>query len=175
MTMTPVRQPRSIEAATALCEQFALLDGQIAAIEEQRQADIAAANANADRAANDLIAQRDTIAAKLAPWWASAEAQLTAGKRKSLELGGCIVGTRESRPSLQLAGEEQDVVAALGALRWAKPFLRIKSTLDRAHTLKSLDGKHAGLFAELGVTRREGEAEFFVKRAEQGGTRGARA
>lgn len=171
----PIRQPRSVEAATQLCERFAVLDGQIAAIEEQRQADIAAANANADRAANDLIQQRDAIAAKLAPWWGSAEAQLTAGKRKSIELGGCIVGTRESRPSLQLSGEEKDVVAALSALRWAKPFLRLKLTLDRAHTLKSLDGKYAGVLAELGVTRCEGEPEFFVKRAEQGGTRGRQA
>lgn len=171
---TPIRQPRTVEAATALCERFAVLDGQIATIEEARQHAIAAVNADADRAASDLIAQRNAIAEKLAPWWAGAAAGLTDGKRKSIELGGCIVGTVQSRTSLQIAGDEKDVVDVLSGLRWAKPFLRVKTTLDRAHTLKALDGKHAVAFAELGVTRDNGEPEFFVKRAEQGGTRSAR-
>lgn len=169
----PIRQPRSLGAATELCERFALLDGQIAAIEERRQADIAAINADADRAAADLIAQRDAIAAKLEPWWDGAAAELTKGKRKSIELGGCQIGTRELRPTLQIAGDEKDVVAALSALRWAKPFLAVKVSLDRAHTLKSIDGKYAATFAELGVTRREAVPVFYVKRAEQGGTRTA--
>lgn len=173
--MTPVRQPRSIEAATALCERFTELDGQIATIEAERRDGIAAINARADQAANDLIAQRDLIAAKIEPWWNGAEAQLTKGKRKSIELGGCMLGTREGRSVLQVAGAEDDVVAALKGLRWAKPFVRVKTTLDRMAVLKGIDGKHSAALAKLGVTRKAGEAVFFIQRTEQQGTRGGQS
>ena len=102
--MTAIRQPRSTAAATDLCERWATIDGQIAEIEERRQADIAAINADADRAATDLIAQRDAITEKLEPWWAKARNDLTKGKRKSTEIGGCMVGTRIGKAKLGVPG-----------------------------------------------------------------------
>lgn len=169
--MTAIRQPRSVAAATELCERFAVLDGQIAAIEERRQADIAAVNADADRAATDLIAQRDAIAEKLAPWWAGAAAQLTGGKRKSIELGGCLVGTADARATLAVAGMEDAIALKLAKLRWGQAFVTVKVSLAKAPLLKATDGKRAGELAELGLTRKPGATAFFVKRAEQGGTR----
>lgn len=169
--MTAIRQPRSVVAATELCERFAVLDGQIASIEEARQHAIAAVNADADRAATDLIAQRDAIAEKLEPWWAGAAAELTGGKRKSIELGGCEIGTVKGRAKLEVAGSPDDAVAKLKLLRWAKGFLRIKLELDRAALFAATEGKRAAELAELGLTRNPGAAAFFVKRAEQGGTR----
>lgn len=169
--MTSIRQPRTVDAATALCERFAELDGQIATIEEERQANIAAVNADADRAATDLIAQRDAIAAKLEPWWAGAAEELTMGKRKSIELGGCVVGTVDGRATLDVAGKEDDVVARLKPLRWARPFLRVRESLDRTALLKATEGKRADELAELGLSRKLGATTFFVKRAEQSGTR----
>ncbi|WP_375290901.1 host-nuclease inhibitor Gam family protein [Qipengyuania sp.] len=169
---TPIRQPRSVEAATALCERYAELDGQIAAIEERRQADLAAVNADADRAANDLIAQRDAIAPKLAPWWAGAAETLTKGKRKSIELGGCEIGTVKAKDGLAIDGKDDAIIGKLQKLRWAKPFLRPKVSLDRAALLKATEGKRKDELAELGVTRSVGVPSFFVKRTGQGGTRG---
>ncbi|MEO7335775.1 MAG: hypothetical protein ABIV63_04255, partial [Caldimonas sp.] len=64
----------------------------------------------------------------------------------------------------------QDVVAVLSGLRWAKPLLRIKTTLDRAATMRSLDGKNAVTLAELGIARREGDETFFIERVQQSGT-----
>lgn len=173
--MSAIRQPRSIKAATALLERFAELDGQIEQIETERQDAIAAINARADTAANDLIAERDKIAEKLEPWWGESAAELTEGKRKSIELGGCMIGSRTGRAKLTVEGAEKDVVAALGGLRWAKLFLRVKTSLDRTALLKAVDGKHRVALAELGIARGEGQETFFVERAEQGGTRGGQA
>ncbi len=169
--MTTIRQPRTTAAATELCERWAMLDGQIAAIEERRQADIAAINADADRAATDLIAQRDAIGAKLEPWWVKAGEQLTEGKRKSTEIGGCMVGTRTGKAKLGVPGKPSDLVEALKGKRWAKPFLRVTTSLDIAAISKALPGKHGPTLKELGFRIVPGEETFFVQRTEQEGTR----
>jgi len=173
--MEPIREPRSTEQATALLERYSNLDAQIAEIEADRTDSIASINANCDRAANALIEQRDAIAAKLEPWWAKNGEKLTEGKRKSIELGGCEVGSVAGRPTLSIMGDEKDVVAVLSGLRWAKPFLRIKASLDRVALLKGTDGKHSVALAELGIGRDEGKERFYVKRVEQGGTLAGRS
>jgi phage host-nuclease inhibitor protein Gam len=172
--MDKLRQPRTVEQATALCEKLAELEGQIAEIEAGRQESIAAINARADTAANDLIAQRDAIAGKLEPWWKKAGQALLDGKRKSIELGGCIIGTGATRKSLQIPTDEATTIEGMRKLRWAAPFLRQKWSIDRAATLKALDGKHRDKLTALGFGKAGGEDRFFVKRAEQEGTRSGR-
>lgn len=169
--MSAIRQPRSTAAATELCERWATIDGQIAEIEERRQADIAAINADADRAATDLIAQRDAITEKLEPWWAKARNDLTKGKRKSTEIGGCMVGTRIGKAKLGVPGKPADLVDQLKGKRWAKPLLRVATSLDATAISKALDGKHAAKLKELGFTMVPGDETFFVQRTEQQGTR----
>ena len=165
--MDPVKQPRSTAQATELCERFAKRQGEIDAIQAQRDKDIAAINADADRALTSLIEERDLIATKLEPWWAKSGHELLEGKKKSVELGGCIVGTVTARPTLQVAGEAKDVVALMQGLRWAKPFLRTSYSIDRAAALKGLDGMHSAALVELGMSAAGGEDVFYVKRAEQ--------
>ncbi|MET0181097.1 MAG: host-nuclease inhibitor Gam family protein [Novosphingobium sp.] len=168
--MSGIRTPRSTKAATELLERYAELDGQVAGIEANRTRLLARANARADAAAAGLIAERALIRDKLEPWWQEAAAELTEGKRKSIELGGCVVGTQASRASLAIAGEEDDVLTLLKTLRWAKPLVRIKYSIDRVATLKALDGSHKAALAELGVSRADGKETFFVKRTAQAGT-----
>ena len=171
--METIRQPRSTEQATALLEQFAELDGQIAAIEANRRECIAAVNARCDTAANDLIARRDSIREKLAPWWKKNGEKLTEGKRKSIERGGCIIGSRAGSTSLAVDGTEDDVVAALGKLRWAKKvLLRVKTSLDRKAILKELDGKRKDELEKLGLRKDHGEETFILERVQQNGTLG---
>ena len=166
------RAPTSTKQATALLEQYARIDAEIADIEAARQATIVAANAVADAKAADLIARRTALAERIEPWWAANGAALTQGKRKSIELGGCMVGTRAGRASLDLAGPEEDVVAVLSGLRWAKPLLRTRVSLERTAALRSLDGKHGAVLAELGVSRRDGAESFYIERVQQAGTLG---
>jgi phage host-nuclease inhibitor protein Gam len=169
-----VRAPRSIEAATRLLEQYAELDGQIATIEEDRQSSISAINARCDTAANDLIARRDDLAAVLGPWWSANSAELTCGKRKSIELGGCVIGSKTGRASLYVGGGEDDVVAAKLAKRpWTAELVRVAPKLDKAAVLKALDGEHKAKLKGMGFSRTPGAETFFVQRAEQAGTRAA--
>lgn len=169
----PVRQPRSLTAATALAERYAVLDAQIAAIEAGRRDALAAVNARADTATVDLIDQRDRIEEKIEPWFMAAKAELTEGKRKSIELGGCMLGTRTGKATLVVAGKQEDVAAVMSGLRWAKPFLRVKTSIDAVATLKATDGKKADALAKLGISKRDGEESFYIQRVEQSGTIGA--
>lgn len=162
--------PRGLAAATRKLERYATLAGELEQIEARRSAAIARANADADAQAAPLLKERDNIAAVMEPWWTNAGAALADGKRKSIELGGCIIGSRTSRPTLTLAGDEKDVVAVLSGLRWAKPLLRVKVSIDRTAMLKSLDGRHQVALAELGIGRSEPVEQFYIERAEQTGT-----
>ncbi len=172
MADTAIRAPRSLTEAQRLCEQWAELDGEVAAIEEARDAAIAAANAEVDKDLTPLVKRRDAIVAKLEPWWKSNAAELTKGKRKSAELGGVVLGTRTGRAKLSIAGKVEDVVAMLATLRWAKPFLRQKIELDRVAIMRALDGKHAAALAEMGIAADAAEESFFIERTAQAGTQG---
>lgn len=169
--MTNHRIPRSLQAAQVLLERYAAVSDVLVRIEAQRARQIAAANAAADDEARELIAERDQIAAKLEPWWLSAGPGLTEGKRKSLVIAGCEIGTVKARDTLAVAGDEDQVIELLGKLRWAKPFLRPKVSIERAVVLKAVDGPRGAALAELGITRKAGADTFFVKRAEQEGVR----
>lgn len=165
-----VRKPRSLAQAQALCERFARLDGEIAAIEEARDAAIARANAVVDADLAPLLIERAEVADKLEPWWAEAGEGLTKGKCKTIELGGCVIGTQAGRASVVVAGDEKDVRDVLSGLRWAKPFLRVSVSLDKVALGKALDGPRAVALAELGISRVEGTPGFVLKRTVQAGT-----
>jgi phage host-nuclease inhibitor protein Gam len=168
--MTAIRLPRSTAGAIGLLELFAHHDAEIAAVEAQRSASLARINAEADAEIAPLLEKREAVRGVLAQWWPSAEAELTEGKRKSILLGGCKVGKAKGRDRLAIAGDEDDVLTLLKTLRWAKPLVQIKYSLDRVAALKALDGKHAAALGELGLSREGGEDVFFVKRVEQPGT-----
>ena len=163
------KAPKTLEQATALLDRVAHIDGETGTIEANREAALAATNAVADTLAIPLRDERAQIVALLEPWWSKVADKLTGGKRKSVALGGCIIGTKAGRPKLAHDFKDDDAaVAALQAHRWAKPLLRIKTTLDRVATLKALAGAHAAKLGELGFSKDQGET-FFVERVSQPG------
>lgn len=172
MTDEKIHQPRTLEQAAALAERYADISFKIGAIEAVRSSAIAKANAAADEELAPLLEQRDAIAGKIAPWWAKAADTLTDGKRKSIELGGCMIGTRTGKASLLIAGEEKDVIDLLKSLRWAKPFLRVRRTLDKVALLKATDGPRSQALAEIGIEKADGEELFFIDAVQQGGALG---
>lgn len=169
------RAPRSLKAATAMLERFADVDGQIAAIEEARRAELAKVNATYDDLAAPLLPQLADIKGGLAEWWQAAGAELTEGKRKSIALGECEIGSRSAPASLGIDGDEKAIARGLIKMRWARELVRVSFSLDRAAILKSIDGAHAKDLAELGLSRVAGTQTVFVKRVQQGGTQGAAA
>lgn len=172
MASGPIRAPRSLAEAQRLCELYAETDGEIAAIEEARDAAIAAANAEVDKDLSPLIARRDAIVAKLAPWWSENGGQLTKGKRKSAELGGVVLGTRTGKGRVTVAGAADAVIEKLRANRTlGRLFVRPKFELDKAEISKGLSGKHGPALKALGLGFEPGAETFFMERTGQAGTR----
>lgn len=167
--------PRSTPAAVAMLERFAAIESAIGAIEAHRSDGIAHANAVADSALEPLVAERAELRAKLRPWWERAGAALTKGARKTIELGGCVIGTKAGRTSLAVEGHEDDVVIALRLTRWGQRMVRSRFSLDRRVALNELAGVHGDKLRALGLSVDEGAEEFVLKRAEQAGTIGAAA
>lgn len=170
--MTRPRTPRTVGQATELLASYADLDGRLAAIEGERKVALGSVNAAADAVAGPLIAEMQLLQASLEPWWAGAGQALAPNGRKSLELGGCMIGSRKTRASLTIAGAEKDVINLLSGMRWAKPFLRVNTSLNKSMLMASLDGKHRIALAELGISRSDGEDCFYIERVEQAGTMG---
>lgn len=155
----------------AMLERFAEVQAQLDEIDQARAAEIAVIHARADAAAEPLRAEQIKLTGKIQAWFDKRGHLAVPVGRKSVVIGGCEIGRRAVRPSLTIAGDEAAVIEALGALRWGKPFLRTKVTIDRAVVLKALDGTRGDALAELGFAKAGGEDQFFVRRAEQEGLR----
>lgn len=165
-----IRAPRTVPAAIALCERFAVLEGQAAAIEATRNAAIAAANATADAAIAPIAAELDQIRPVLEAWWTQGGKAL-AQDRKTIELGGCNIGTKLGSPSLHFAfGDDKAAVAALSEARWSKTALvRTSHDVDKPAVRKALSGTRAAALSAMGFSLRQSES-FVLSRADQAGT-----
>ncbi|HEY0116275.1 MAG TPA: host-nuclease inhibitor Gam family protein [Allosphingosinicella sp.] len=170
-----MRPPRTTGQAAELLDCFAALDARIAEIEANRRVEVGQINAAADAVAATLIEERQKIAAQLEPWWRSRGPELTPKGRKSIQLGGCMIGMRAKRPVLAHGFDQDDqAVEALRSTRLANQTTRIKYSLDRAATLKLLQstGKAAETLVGLGFRVEQGEL-FYIERVEQAGTIGS--
>ena len=173
--MSTIREPRTIDAATKLAERFAEIEGAIGVVEAVSNDEIAKANARADEENAPLIEERDLIATKVSTWWGKGGREQALGakpKSKSIELGGCILGERAGKATLSVAGKSADVIEQLAKRRWASELLRKTVSLDKPAVLKAMTGKRATELKELGFAIVPGLDQFFIKRAEQGQTRG---
>jgi phage host-nuclease inhibitor protein Gam len=168
--MSKLPAPRTTEAATRLLEQYAELQGQIDVIQANRATSIADVNARCDTAANDLIAKRAEILEAIEPWWTKAGSKLLTGKRKSIELGGCMLGSRTGRDSLAVDGDEQAIIASLKRRKWAAGLLRVVWSLDKVAIKSALTGDRRKQLASLGLSVRPAPETFYIERAEQAGT-----
>ena len=167
------KTPRTTEQATELLARYAEVDAKLASVEADRKLELGRVNAVADALATPLITELAAIAAKVEPWWAKAAASLTKGKRKSVELGGCNVGTRAAAAKLKHSHDTDKVAAELlHASPLRKAALVFGYALDKAATLKLLQGKGAKAtqLAELGFSIDAPAETFFIKRVEQSGT-----
>ena len=167
------KTPRTKEQATELLGRYAEVDAKLAAIEADRKTELGRVNGAADVVAAPLIDELAAIAAKMEPWWAKVAAELTKGKRKSVELGGCNIGTRATAAKLKHSYDTDKAAAdALHASPLRKAALVFGYVLDKAATLKLLQGKDAKAtkLAELGFSVDTPADTFFIKRVEQSGT-----
>ncbi|MFN3387453.1 MAG: host-nuclease inhibitor Gam family protein [Allosphingosinicella sp.] len=174
--MTAIRTPRTTEQATALLERHAEIEALVASIEGNREKLIARVNGRADARLVPLLEEALQIREKVEPWWKEKGTALLAKGRKSLQLGGCTIGTRTSRGKLEHDFEDDEAaVAAVRHQSFWKKALQVRLYLHRANisTLLSLGGKTGETLKELGFRIQKGE-QFFIERVSQDGAIGAR-
>ncbi len=134
------RAPQTVQQATDLLNRFADVSAQIDALEAQRAASLAQVNGAADTCIVPLAAELKDIAKQLKPWWAASIEELTAGKRKSIELGGCTIGYRISPPKVTHDhGKDGDAAQVLLGTEYEQRGVRISYALDKPGILKVLD------------------------------------
>ena len=163
-----LRAPKSSEEAVELLAQLATVTRTIAAHDAQRDEAKQQIDAAADACIVPLSAERDDIFKRLQPWYEANASDLTGGKRKSIELGGCTIGHRTTPPKLTFAfGKDADGVDALlhfgrteGLLKTPAPTL-IKAAILAELTSGPTDDDALPLEL-LGFAPKQSE-EFFIE------------
>ena len=172
--MGGIRTPRSVTGAQTLCERFAAIEASVDLIEAERAETIAKANATADAQIEPLIAEREQIREKLEPWWAKDGGALVKKDQKSIELGGCTIGTATGKEALDVpVRKDADAAKAeLGGTKWGKSLLRTTVSFDKRAIAKAMADRHGEALRALGFAIVPAPETFVLKRAEQRGTRG---
>lgn len=170
--MTRLRVNAPVADAQVLATRVAEVELLLATNESTRQAALAATNAAADTSARPLLDELEELRAALEPWWRRNAHELTGGKRKSAELGGCMIGLATSRASVIFthADDKAAVAAVRTAAPWAgKALLKQTFRLDRPAIAKALEGRRADEVRALGFDLSPSADAFFIKRVEQEG------
>ena len=155
-----------VEQATEVLERYAQLGAEIDLNEVSRQDAIAAVNVAHDMVALPIVTERDELRAVLEPWWKRMGAALLKGKRKTVEIAGCIIGSKKASAKLAFAhGDDEAAIAALKPHRWAKPYIRVTTSVDKTAIKAALDGKHSDQLKALGFSLDGGVDTFVLDRA----------
>lgn len=168
---TKLRVNAPVEQATALLERYAGLATELALADVARNDAITAANTAADRITVPIVDEMTAIREQLEPWWRRNGADLLPAKRKSMELGGCVIGSKAGSTSVTFAlGNDEIAATTLQAARWSKSYVRIKPSVDKAAVKSALAGKDGDKLRALGFGLSTPVETFILDRAEQGGT-----
>jgi phage host-nuclease inhibitor protein Gam len=159
--------PQTLADAIGLLESYAEITFALETLATDRDAAIAAIRAAHDAAAAPLELHLKASFNRLKPWWEVARDALTSGKKKSVELGGCVIGLRTNTPSLQLPKGATAESLIAGLIAWKlRQFVVVKRSLDRAGLIKWLRGPENSIRAELirlGLDIKQAD-EFFIDR-----------
>ena len=137
-----VEAPQTRAEAIALAEEYAKIEDTIA--DSQKLLEYQINQAKAAHAARMANAEErlKPVFAGLRAWWAANSAELTKGKRRSIELGPVTLGERTGMPKLKLPKgmKAEGAIAWLKGLEWtgALGFIRIKEELDKEAVIKAL-------------------------------------
>lgn len=175
-----VEAPQTRGEAIALAERYVALEQAGARAQAQLEKEIAAAKASHALTMEAIEPQLQEAFAGLRAWWAANSAELTKGKRRSIELGPVTLGERTGMPKLKLPkGMKAEVaIGWIKALRWSWPgataFIRTKEELDKEAVIKALradvnatpDAQLAQLHFSEGKFEVVQVEEFFVRTGE---------
>lgn len=167
--MAPRRKAEKLPAAQSAAEaiamlgRYAQLQASIDARRAQSEAKIAEIRAAVDAAIAPDEAEVKALFKQVQPWWTVNAEEFTQGKRKSIELGGCLIGHRTTTPKLKLAEiTEGEAIESLKE-RKLDAFLRVTEELDKQAIIKALAAGDDGAMklAELGFQVSQKD-QFFI-------------
>lgn len=163
-----LRAPRTTAEATELLALLATVTRTMAAHDAQREEAKQQIDAAADACIVPLAAERDDLFKRLQPWFEGNLDELTGGRRKSIELGGCTIGHRTTPPKLVFEhGKDADGVEVLRLFGRTAGLLKVPApTLVKPAILAELANGPADDGAIplelLGFAARQSE-EFFIE------------
>lgn len=155
--------PDTTDAAIALLGEFARTQAALEGVDAKRRELRATIDEEADRAAAPLEVRLKTLFSQLKPWWAVSGPDILGSRRKSTELGGCLIGWRLTTPRLAIG--KMTVPDAIEALL-ANDFeggVRVRMELDKPNLLTCLgdDSPWRDMLVEAGFSKVQRE-EFFI-------------
>jgi phage host-nuclease inhibitor protein Gam len=135
---------QTLDEAVRLLGRFAVLDAEIAARKARTEQAIASLRAQTAELNAPAEAEIKSLFLQLKPWWAVAADEVTGGKRKSWELGGCLIGHRIGNPALVHPQPEAFAIEIIEALGIAD-LVRVKKELDKQALIRALSADEAAL------------------------------
>lgn len=173
MKAAAIDVPQTMEDAISRLARFAELEANLEQLSIATAAEKAEIDAARDSLAAPIIAELKAITSQMKPFWEARRQEITGGKRKSVILGGCEIGTRLGNPTLGYPkGQEEELVEELDALGFREWALREVLELDKTAIVKALrpetdnplDLADAKVLEGLGFAVRQTET-FFITRA----------
>lgn len=160
----------TLEQAAEKAGSFADLNGQLARIEARRQAAIARINSAFDTKIAPLIAAATPLHVELAAWWQSAGEDVRKGK-KSIEIGGCTIGTRTGNLTLFLSDAPAEAIKSLQRVKWGKDLLTTTVALNKPLIKAAINGPNRVRLKQMGFSL--GRSETFYIDTSAGAKLGA--
>lgn len=166
-----VDAPQTMAEALALADRYVALEQAAARAQAFLDKQIADAKSTHAITMETIEPQLQTAFAGLRSWYAANAAELTKGKRRSIELGPVVLGERTGMPKLKLPkGMKADAALAwLKGLRWTgvTGFIRTKDELDKEAMIKVLRAPNDAPCDILAARELFSEHQFAVVQAEE--------
>lgn len=163
--------PATREEALALIAEYRAMDEAIQCATADYERAVQDARDLRDVIAQDMKPRMDELFGQLRAWWAVAGEAETGGRRKSVELGGMLIGERTTPPALALPKGVNEAAAIKAILNLpldgAAGCVVVTEKLNKPALLARLRAGPLDLLAEalraLGFAARQRE-EFFIDR-----------
>lgn len=157
--------PQTIEQAVGQLAEYRDLIDKVEELKADAASSVAAILAARDEFMAPVKARADMLFRQLRVWWGVAAPELTDGKRKSVELAGCLIGERTTSPSFRHPGVEADALVEQLAELGLSELLSISTKIDKQACIRAIraNDELGQLLLWLGGRSHQSE-EFFIDR-----------
>jgi hypothetical protein len=150
----------TLEQAADKAAGYAELDAKVAKLEARRKAAHARIDAVMDAMVAPLLASLKPLHEDLGNWWNGAGEEIRKGK-KSIELGGCTIGSRLGNLTLYGPTDQAEAIKSLARTTWGPALLTTTVSLNKPVIKAALPGPNGKQLVKLGFSIGRSES-FFI-------------